>query len=303
MPTTPLEAEGFITGGLGSPLLSDDEEIVSQLINHRPQRVRRRRWCTQKIGGSIIAGRWRPIAIIIFVLVAWIGLFASIWSVYSCDLYIVEYPTGGLQLAITGIGTSTYQKEVKVDNNTTTQQQSHMEKVCLEYAGLNKHAEIASMKDFFPTNTSIQVYAKLAPSFYFVGMAALLVFACTLILHYPEIFTAKIDEIEEEEYPIRCMTLSIAVAGTCLVLAGIFHLLSLHGLKFNYDHSSSITATTQRPICNPEFSQCTLGKGGHWAAFAIFSSLVCGLISCIATYHIGCKRNTVQSRTIREYNL
>lgn len=287
MPTTPLEAEGFITDGLGSPLLSDDEEIVSQLINHQPRQ--RRHICC-----SIIASRWRPIAMIIFVLVAWIGLFASIWSVYSCDLYIVEYPQGGLQLSITGIGTSTYQKEVKVDNNTTTQQQSHMENVCLEYAGLNKHAEIASMKEFFPTNTSIQVYAKLAPSFYFVGMAVLLVFACNIILHYPEILTAKMDEIEEEEYPIRCMTFSIAVAGTCLVLAGIFHLLSLHGLKFNYDHSSSSsTATTQRPICNPEFSQCTLGKGGHWAAFAIFSSLVCGLISCIATYHIGCKRNTV----------
>ena len=287
MPTSPLEAEDSVTDELGQPLLSQhddkdlmndgDEEIVSQLLstNERSNRNRLQR----RFGNP---RRLKFIGVISFALMLWMGLFASIWCTYSCDLYNVNYTTGGVQLSITGIGIRSYQKEVEVVDDNNTQQHDNtdnnnsppkMKKVCVDYGGGNKHAEIASMKEFFPTDSKIQTYSILAPSFYFAAGLSLLLFAFILYA-YPV-----------EGYPITCLTSLVVGAGLLLLNAGIFHSLSLNGLLHSYENNNSSSATS--PLCNPAYSTCSLGSGGRWAAYAIFSSLSCSLVICVATYFVG----------------
>ena len=100
MPTSPLEAEDSVNE-LERPLLSsqhdddrdiiddnDDEEIVSQLLSTNERSNRRR--LQRRFGNP---RRWKFVGVILFAVIMWMGLFASIWCTYSCDLYNVNYST------------------------------------------------------------------------------------------------------------------------------------------------------------------------------------------------------------------
>ena len=295
MPTTPLEAEDTIVNDLEQPLFSHDD-IISQYNNNtmsptsvdirnyarnllstnntnvHSERLRHQRRCQCK--------KVRIIMIILFVVLVWIGLFASISCTWSCDLYNVEYPKGELALSITGIGVWNYQHEVHIkDDNKKVQQHDNSisqqtKKVCVDYTAVTKHTEISGMKDFFPSSNALQIYSIIAPSCYFFGLIILLTIAGV----YPEIFTQS-EQFFLEQYP--SIIYPIITSGVFLILAGIFHIITMHDLSSNDSVS---------PICNPKYSDCLIGTGGMRTAFAIFTSFVSGLVTCTTVYLISCRR-------------
>ena len=131
------------------------------------------------------------------------------------------------------------------------------------------------MKEFFPTDSKIQTFSILAPSFYVAAVLSLLLFS-GIIYAYPV-----------EGYPITCLTSLVVGAGLLLLNSGIFHSLSLNGLIHSYENNNNNSNSATSPLCNPAYSTCSLGAGGRWAAYAIFSSLSCPLVIFVATYFVG----------------
>ena len=299
MSTTPLEADDSIVNDLEQPLLSqekndNDDQIVSQYNNNttmspksldirnyarnllstntniRSERFHRQRCQCTKV---------RIIMIILFAVLVWIGLFASISCTWSCDLYNVEYPKGELALSITGIGVWSYQHEVHIkDDNKKVQQHDNSipqtKKVCVDYTAVTKHTEISGMKDFFPSSNALQIYSIIAPSCYFFGLIILFTIAGV----FPEIFSGQ---TLLEQYP--SIIYPIITSGVFLIMAGIFHTITMHDLS---------SSTSGSPICNPKYSDCIIGKGGMRAAFAISTSFISGLVTCTTIYFIGCRSRT-----------
>jgi len=302
MPTTPLEAEDIIVNELlEQPLLSqdnddDDDQIVKQYNNNNmsPKSLDIRNYARNLLSTNNTnihskrllhqrrcqCKKVRIIMIILFIVLVWIGLFASISCTWSCDLYNVEYPKGELALSITGIGVWNYQHEVHIkDDNQKIQQHNNSipetKKVCVDYTAVTKHTEISGMKDFFPSSNALQIYSIIAPSCYFFGLIILLTIAGV----FPEIFTQS--EQTLEHYP--SIIYPIITAGVFLILAGIFHTVIMHGLS----SSNSVS-----PICSPKYSDCLIGTGGMRTAFAIFTSFVSGLVTCTTVYFIGRRART-----------
>jgi len=303
MPTTPLEAEDTIVNELlEQTLLSqdnddDDDDIISQYNNNgtmSPTSVNIRNYARNLLSTnntSIHSKRLhhqrcqckkvRIIMIIIFAVLVWIGLFASISSIWSCDLYNVEYPKGELSLSITGIGVYSYQHEVNIkDDNQKVQQHNNSipetKKVCVDYTAVTKHTEISGMEDFFPSSNALQIYSIIAPSCYFFGLIILFTIAGV----FPEIFIQP-GQTLLEQYP--SIIHPIITSGVFLILAGIFHTITMHDLS---------SSTSGSPICNPKYSDCIIGTGGMRTAFAILTSFVSGLATCTSIYLIGRRART-----------
>jgi len=309
MITSPLEADDSIVNELEQPLLSQEDndgvgdmsfshdDIVSQYNNNTmsPTSVDIRNYARNLLSTNNTnihskrlnhqrcqCKKVRIIVIILFAVLVWIGLFASISSTWSCDLYNVEYPKGELALSITGIGVWNYQHEVHIkDDNKKVQQHDNSisqqtKKVCVDYTAITKHTEISGMKDFFPSSNALQIYSIIAPSCYFFGLIILLTIAGV----FPEIFTRS-EQTLLEQYP--SIIYPIITSGVFLILAGIFHTITMHDLSSNDSVS---------PICNPQYSNCVIGKGGIRASFAIFTSFVSGLVTCTSIYFIGRRART-----------
>lgn len=264
-----LEAESGCAEPDGStaPLLSDyagdeedvDEEIVSQLLSASNKKRSSRRRCQQfvvskSLWGSLIA---------VFALM---GLFASVWATCSCNLVAVKWNEGGVELSISAVGIWSYEQEVVVQSNKdigAISSDDTTKKGCVDY-GAKQHAEAGNMQDFFPSNTALQVYSILGPSLYF---AAILMLVCMAIMLF--------FQSETDVYPDVGVTVAVALSAVFFVLSCIFQLLSIQGIL----HSSNNDDSTdhQSPICNPTYSHCNLGPGGHWAVFGMCGSFICGL--------------------------
>jgi len=289
MPRIPLEAESSIASdgsSLHRPLLSDaarggdvddddDAEILSQLMSINNERPSRRRRCQRKYC------RW-PFLAASFACLIWMGVFSSVWSAFSCDLVAVDYPAGGVQLSITAVGIWSYQREVVDDtqNNNSGHNDIHQKtrKECVAYGTKQSiHHGGADMKDFFPSNKTLQLYSIMASSFYFAAILSYLFWLLIISMH-PE----ALSQSEIQQYPATGITATVAASAVLHMNAGIFHLLSLDGLLHYSDNDKSSS-----PICNSSYSHCHLGPGGHWAAYAIFSAFVTGSVLCSAACFVG----------------
>lgn len=259
MPQSPLEADDSAEVALLSNSAvdddgaadEDDDIIVAQLLTADDRRrTRTERCCNKYCRYRVLTNR--RIRAVLSGLMVFTGLFASMWSTFSCNLVSVEYPDGGLHLSITAVGIWKFEKEVTEQHPGSSQEAT--KKVCVGYDASQENQR-ADTGGFFPTDKTIQVYSILACSFYFAGMLSMLMY----LLIPPSMRTGVV---------VGCVAF--------LVNAGIFHVLCLHGLSHPPDQS---------PICNAAYSHCHLGPGGRWAVYAVLSAL---LVSCIGTYHIGC---------------
>lgn len=272
---------------LRRPLLSDadyvddDEEIVSQLLSTN-ERSSLRRYRCQKFDK-----KW-PCCAFAFAVIAWMGLFASAWSTFSCDLVAVHYPAGGVELSITGVGFWSYQREREVVDDDTKHNKEDgsdkhenqaTKKECVNYSAAPANPAV-NMTGFFPSDQKLQVYSIVAPSLYFAATLALFMFMLILSMH-PEVLL----QAETEQYPATGLRTTMKAAIVLFYSAGYFHILSSYGLL----HFSDNSTNDKSPICNPDYSQCNLGRGGHWASYAIFSSFFCGSVLCFAAYFVGCR--------------
>lgn len=240
---------------------NDDDTILTQLLSTNNNEGLRR-LPQSSCGIKLIQRRGRCLTLS-FALLSWLGLFASGWSSFSCNLVAVQYPKEGVRLTIDAIGYWSYQKEITNDNAKTTF-------VCVDYdAALTQQP-----RNILPSNKTLQVYAILASSSYFIAFVAGIVSLVMLSIH-----SEKTDEIQ---YPTRGVTITIIVAAFFFACAAIFHIIPLYALIHYNDGSTN----NQSPICNPTYSTCYLGPSGYLAIFAIGVAFVCGLVSCLTVYHV-----------------
>jgi len=129
--------------------------------------------------------------------------------------------------------------------------------------------------DFFPASKLLQAYAVAAPSLYF---AAVLAMASLALIRFidPEQFSAT------REGPSKIILTLLSVSAGLRMLSGVFQLLAIFGL-FNWDEFESVPS----PICNPDYSVCKWGGGGHWAIFATFNCWFTGSIISFLVYRFG----------------
>jgi hypothetical protein len=235
----------------------DDDTIVTQLLSTNNERLRRlpqTSWFIHRQGRCLT---------ISFALLSWLGLFASGWSNFSCNLVAVQYPEGGVRLTIDAIGYWSYQKEVTNNDTKTTF-------VCVDYdATLTQQP-----RNILPSSKTLQIYAILASSSYFVAFVAGIVSVVMLSIH-----SENTDEIQ---YPTRGVTMTMILASFFFACAAIFHIIPLYALIHYNDGSTN----DQSPICNPSYSTCYLGPSGYLAIFAISAAFVCGLVLCLTVYHV-----------------
>lgn len=243
----------------------DDDTIVTQLLSTNNNESLRR-LPQSSCGVKLIHRRGRCLALS-FALLSWLGLFASGWSSFSCNLVAVQYPEGGVRLTIDAIGYWSYQKEVTNNDTKTTF-------VCVNYdATLTKQP-----RNILPSSKTSQVYAILASSSYSIAFVFGIISLVMLSIH-----SEKSDVVQ---YPTRGITVTTIVAAFFFAGAAVFHIIPLHGLMHYNDGSTN----DQSPICNPTYSTCYLGPSGYLAVFAVGAAFVCGLVSCLTVYHVRYKR-------------
>jgi len=242
----------------------DDDTIVTQLVstNNNDERLQRLPH-SSSCGEKSIHRRGRCLTIS-FALLSWLGLFASGWSNFSCNLVAVQYPEGGVRLTIDAIGYWSYQKEVTNNDTKTTF-------VCVDYDATFTQQP----RNILPSSKTLQVYAILASSSYFIAFVAGIISLVILSIH-----SEKTDKVQ---FPTRGITVTTILAAFFFASAAIFHIIPLHALIHYNDGGST---NDQSPICNPAYSKCYIGPSGYLAVFAIGDAFVCGSVSCLTAYHV-----------------
>ncbi len=270
MPTSEAEAEDD-DDEADAPLLCDDvddfhEAIVTRLI---PTDGRR-------LGESTGRGRCCGLSFAL-VSLAWLGLFASGWSTFSCDLVAVQYPTGGVHLTVRAVGIWSFQKEVSGDPKSSNGSAGGS-MVCVDYGAID-----LKLKNILPSSKALQVCSIVACSFYLAAFLGLVIFLLVLLMH-PEALNRKDGMIYSSPGVIANM--AATSAAFFFTAAGTIHMTTLHGLI----HYNDTSTDDQSTICNPAYSHCYIGPGGSWAVFAIVSAFVCGFVLLLAGYYSRCKR-------------
>ena len=177
------------------------------------------------------------------------------------------------------VGYWSYEKEVPVtkedvqrnNNNGSSKVGSATTTVCVDYdTTLAQHPELNSV---LPSSSTLQVYALMATSFYCVAFFVGVIFIVILSIHSEEFD-------EDEQYPMRGVLITTISVGACFFTsAAVFHILPLHGLLHYYSNNNSTNIARSAIACNPIYSHCSLGPGGHMAVFAIGAAFICGIAS------------------------
>jgi hypothetical protein len=269
----PSEAEAEDDDEADLPLLCDDEEdyheaIVTQLIP------------TDERLFNENTGRGRCCALsFALVSLAWLGLFASGWSTFSCDLVAVHYPTGGVHLTVRAVGIWSFQKEVSGDPKNSDVSARGSNIVCVDYGAIL--SQEPELKNILPSSKILQVCSIVACSFYFLAFLAVVIFLLIVLMH-PQALNRR-DGMKYSS-PGGIASIAATSAAFCFTVAATIHAISLQGLM-HYDDTST---NDQSTICNPTYSQCYIGPGGSWAIFAIVSAFFCGLVLLLAANFSRC---------------
>ena len=242
----------------------NDDEIVSQLLSMGHHSTRR-----QVARGPLWAS--------LFALFATAGLLASVWAVCSCDVIAIRWHEGGLQLSITAVGFSSYQRDsLDLDDlfdGDAEDETSATKHVCIGY-GMDHRMphQQADLGKFFPSSRILEWFSYVGPLLHFVALLLLMMFAMIFVVH-PEVSSGS----ESSTYPPTGITSTITIAAVCLLVSGPVQLLAVRRL-FDTDESSL--------ICNPIYSTCVLGPGGKWGVFGTASAMLCGLVTCTGAYFV-----------------
>lgn len=242
------------------PLLNDsdnDEEILSQLLSTERERGSGRRCHFQLTRKRCSA--------ISFALMVFFGFISSIWAAASCNLVLVDWNPGGVELTIEAVGLWRFAQ--KATNGT------HTKHSCVSYDRLKAHKE-TNLDSFFPKDKALQAYSIVSPSTAFASILALMVCLVEVTV-YPEILSGTTSpESAEPKTAIK----AAVIAGGLLIIGGIFQMVSIFSL-LHYDYPISTTTGYQSPICNPSFSHCRLGPMGVWGVFGALALIFAGIIS------------------------
>jgi hypothetical protein len=273
----PSEAESEDNDEADAPLLCDDEDDVHEAIVTQLMQTNERRF-------SENTGRGRCCALsFALASLAWLGLFASGWSTFSCDLVAVQYPAGGVHLTVRAVGIWSFQKEVSGDPKSNDVNARGSSIVCVDYGAiLDQEPEL---KKFLPSSKTLQVCSIVACSLYFVAFLAVVIFLL-IVLMDPQALN-RIDGMKYSS-PGGIASIAATSAAFCFTAAAAIHVITLQGLIHYND-----TSTNDQ--------HCYIGPGGSWAVFAIVIAFFCGLVFLLAANFPRCmtRRSTRFGRRYR----
>jgi hypothetical protein len=250
---------------LSTPCNTDDVEEAS-IATEPPHRR-----CPPSRCGRCIRDKF-TCGIFVFALFAWFGFMSSIYTAYSCNIVLVDWNHGQVQLTISGIGPWRYQRLVSKDESMVPNHNRHLNyQACSPY-GAAEHSEIHGMEEFFPISSDIQTFSILAPSISFGVIVGVIFFMVIVSIHTDNFTQSR----NNPSYPWKTITIGASLGGVGLILAGFFQGHTIYLLMLNHSSKS--------PICNDEYSICRYGPSGHFAWVGVASLYLAGFTAFFGAY-------------------